>query len=162
LGSAAMGIQGEAPGWGGSVSARWYVGYPVGLRVGVSARGGEMDRAQATSMYMHLAAGVVWLPVTATPNRPFELGARVDVLALRERLTHYDSDDPVPIEAVRWIPGADAALEGSWLFNPAAGVVGAVAMETAFGRTDVTLHQERVATIPVLRLVLQAGVRASF
>jgi len=40
--------------------------------------------------------------------------------------------------------------------------VAAVASEVAFGRTDVTLHYDRVATIPAVRLVFQAGVRASF
>jgi hypothetical protein len=100
--------------------------------------------------------------MAATPDRPFELGARLDALALRERLTHFDSDDPEPVDLARWLPGADAAIEGTWLFNPTAGLVAAFATEVAFGETDVTIHYARVATLPPLRLVFQAGVRASF
>jgi hypothetical protein len=162
VGSTSVGIGGEAPGWGGSLSARWYFRYPIGLRIGGSARAGAIDPAQATSLHLHAAAGLVWLALPATVDRPFEVGARIDVLAIRERLTHYDSDDPEPADLARWIPGADAAIEGAWLFNPTAGLVGSVATEVAFGSTDVTLHYNRVATIPPVRLVFQAGVRASF
>jgi hypothetical protein len=113
-------------------------------------------------LHLHAAAGIAWLAVASTPTRPFELGVRVDALAMRERLTHFDSDDTEPVDLARWIPGADAAIEGTWLFNPAAGLVAAAGTEVAFGKTDVTLHYARVATVPPVRLVLQAGVRASF
>ncbi len=162
VGATALGIRGESPGWGGAASARWYFGYPFGLRLGVSARAGEIDPAQATSLQLHAAAGLVWLAAPASVDRPFELGLRVDALAMRERLTHFDSDDTEPADLARWIPGADAAIEGTWFFNSAAGLVAAFATEVAFGKTDVTLHHERVATIPPVRLVVQVGVRASF
>jgi hypothetical protein len=162
LGSTAVGVRGESPGWGGVASARWYFAPPFGLRLGISARAGEIDPAQATSLSMHLAAGVVWVVVAATGERRWEIGARLDALAMRERLTHFDSDDTEPVDLARWLPGADAAIEGSWMFNSAAGLVAAVATEVEFGKTDVTLHHARVATIPPLRLVFQAGVRASF
>jgi hypothetical protein len=81
---------------------------------------------------------------------------------MREQLTHFDSDDVDPVSGMRWLPGADAALEGSWLFSPNAGFLGSFGAELAFGRTDVTLHQETVTSIPPVRLVLQAGVRATF
>jgi hypothetical protein len=52
LGSTAPGIRGESPGWGGAASARWYFAPPFGLRLGVSARAGEIDPAQATTLHM--------------------------------------------------------------------------------------------------------------
>jgi len=162
VGAAAIGVGGQSPGWGGAASARWYFGYPFGLRLGLSARAGEIDPAQATTLQAHAAAGLVWVALAATRQRPFELGARVDALAMRERLTHFDSDDTEPVDLARWVPGADAAIEGCWLFNPAAGLVAAVSGEVAFGKTDVTLHYQRVATVPPFRIVLQAGVRARF
>jgi hypothetical protein len=162
MGAVALGVGGESPGWGGAASARWYFGYPFGFRLGLSARAGEIDPAQATTLQMHLAAGLVWLPLAATRQRRFELGVRVDALAMRERLTHFDSDDTEPVDLARWLPGADAAIEASWLFNPSAGLIASFAGEVAFGKTDVTLHYERVATVPPFRLVFQTGVRASF
>jgi hypothetical protein len=162
LGSTALGIRGESPGWGGAASARWYFAPPFGVRLGVSARAGEIDPAQATTLHMHVAAGLGWVLVPATAERRWELGTRLDALAIRERLTHFDSDDTEPVDLARWLPGADAAIEGSWMFNSAAGLMASFATEVAFGKTDVTLHYARVATIPPLRLVFQAGVRASF
>jgi hypothetical protein len=113
-------------------------------------------------LLLHAAAGIAWVPFPATRGSPFELGARLDALLLREQLTHFDSDDVVPVTAMRWLPGADAAIEGSWLFSPNAGFLGSFGAELAFGRTDVTLHLEKVTSIPPLRLVIQLGVRATF
>ena len=60
---------------------------------------------------------------------------------MREQLTHFSADDIEPVTPMRWLPGVDAALEGSWLFSPNAGFLGSFGTELAFGRTDVTLHQ---------------------
>jgi hypothetical protein len=162
VGAAAIGIGGESPGWGGAASARWYFAHPLALRVGLSARAGEIDPAQATTLQAHASLGLVWMVLAGSAQRPFELGVRLDALAMRERLTHFDSDDTEPVDLARWIPGADAAIEGCWLFNSGAGLVAAVSGEVAFGKTDVTLHYQRVATVPPLRIVLQTGVRARF
>jgi hypothetical protein len=158
----AMGINGPAGGWGGTLSGRWYFAPPWALRAGTSARLGQVTPAQATSLLMHAAAGIAWLPLPATVNRPFELGARVDGLLLREQLNHFDSDDEEPAIAMRWLPGADAALEGTWLFGSSTGLLASLGAEFAFGRTNVTIERKIVTTIPPVRLVLQAGVRASF
>jgi hypothetical protein len=160
--ASAMGLDGPAGGWGGSLSGRWYFVAPFAARLGASARGGQVTVAQATSLLVHVAAGVAWVPWPATRTRPFELGARLDALLMREQLTHFSDDDPEPVPAMRWLPGADAALEGSWQFSPNAGFLGSFGTELAFGTTDVTLHQAKVTSIPPLRLVLQAGVRATF
>jgi hypothetical protein len=158
----AVGIAGSAGGWGGTLSGRWYFIAPMAIRVGASARGGQVTVAQATSLLMHAAAGVAWVPFPATRATPFDLGIRVDALLLREQLTHFSDDDPEPVHTARWLPGADAAVEGSWLFSPNAGFLGSFGVELAFGRTDVTLERAWVTTIPPVRLVLQAGVRATF
>jgi hypothetical protein len=83
---------------------------------------------------------------------------------MREQLTHFDSDDAETgaVTAMRWLPGADAAVEAAWLFSPNAGFLGSFATEVAFGQTDVTTNGQLVTSIPALRLVLQAGVRATF
>jgi hypothetical protein len=162
LAAGAMGVDGPAGGWGGSLGGRWYFQPELALRFGISARSGQTALAQSTSLFMHLAAGVAWIAIPATRTSPFELAARADALLMREQLTHFDADDPVPVTAMRWLPGADAAVEGAWLFGANAGFVLGFATEVAFGQTDVTTKGEVVTSIPPLRLVLQAGVRATF
>ena len=92
----AMGVDGPAGGWGGSLSGRWYFATPWAARLGASARAGQVTEAQATSLLIHAAAGLAWVPFPATRTTPFELGARVDALLMREQLTHL-SDDAVPV-----------------------------------------------------------------
>ena len=158
----ALGISGPADGWGGSLSGRWYVAPALALRTGVSARGGQVSPAQATSLFLHAAAGAVWLPIVATPKRPFELGVRADALLMRDQLTHFDNDDVEPVTAMRWLPGGYLGAEGCWFFSASAGLLTGFGAELAFGQTDVTLHQQVVTTIPPVRLVFQVGVRAVF
>jgi len=118
--------------------------------------------AQSTSLLLHAAAGLAWVPFSAARGSPFEVGFRLDALLLREQLTHFSSDDPEPVTAMRWLPGADAVAEGTWMFSANAGFLGAFGTEVAFGRTDVTLHQEKVTLIPPVRLVIQMGIRVTF
>jgi hypothetical protein len=160
--SVATGLEGPAGGWGGSLSGRWYVAPAFALRAVASARSGQVGLAQATSLFLHAGAGIAWVPITANAERPFELGTRLDGLLLREQLTHFSSDDIEPVPAMRWLPGADLALEGTWFFSASAGLLASFGAELAFGHTDVTLHQQIVTTIPPLRLVFQTGVRAAF
>jgi hypothetical protein len=158
----AMGLDGHAGGWGGTLSGRWYVAAPLALRVGASARAGTVTPAQSTSLLLHAAAGLAWAPFPSGRGSPVEVGFRLDALLLREQMTHFSSDDPEPVTAMRWLPGADAGAEVSWLFSANAGFLGAFGAEFAFGRTDVTLHQEKVTSIPPVRLVIQMGIRVTF
>ena len=160
--SLATGVAGPAGGWGGSLSGRWYVAPALALRAGASARSGQVSAAQSTSLFLHAAAGIAWVPIAANAERPFELGGRLDGLLMREQLVHFDSDDAGPVTAMRWLPGGDLALEGTWFFSASAGLLASFGAELAFGQTDVTLHRQIVTTIPPLRLVFQVGVRASF
>ena len=159
----AVGIDGPAGGWGGALSGRWYFVGPLAARLGASARSGQVADIQSTSLLIHAAAGLAWVPfASSTSATPFQFGIRLDALLMREQLTHFSPDDDEPVTQMRWLPGADAALEGIWLFSPNAGFLGSFGMELAFGRTHVTLHQERVTSIPPVRLVFQAGVRTTF
>ena len=118
--------------------------------------------AQASSRFLHGGLGVVLVPWPTMPGRPWEVGARLDALVMREELSHFSSDDVVPDRQSRWLPGADAAIEGTWFFAPAAGLTGAMGTEMAFGETTVSMLHAQVATIPPVRLVWQLGVRAGF
>jgi hypothetical protein len=161
-GVAATGIGGNAGAEGGSVGLRWFPTRSIGVRAAGSIRAGEVTVAQAGSRFMYGGLGVVALPWPSTPARPWELGARVDALVMREELSHFSSDDIVPDRQSRWLPGADAAVEATWFFASAAGLTGAMGLEVALGETAVAMHHVQVATIPPVRLVWQLGVRAGF
>ncbi|MGH7327430.1 MAG: hypothetical protein ACREJX_03670, partial [Polyangiaceae bacterium] len=62
----------------------------------------------------------------------------------------------------RWIPAADLTLEGTWFFTEPVGLVVAVGGEMTFGQTQVYLQNQPVETIPSLRGVAEAGLRARF
>jgi len=156
------GIGGSAGAEGGSVGVRWLPTKSVGVRVSGSIRAGEIRLAQASSRFFYGGLGFVLVPWPSMPTRPWEVGARLDALVMREELSHFSSDDVVPDRQSRWLPGADAAIEGTWFFAPAAGLTGAMALETAFGETTVSMLHVQVATIPPVRLVWQLGVRAGF
>lgn len=162
VGAGSIGVQGNASAWGGAANLRWHWTDTLSTRWGASVRAGTVDVAQARSLLVHASAGLVWAPIPSTALRPFQLAGRASVLVMREGLSHYSADDPSAVTRERWLPGAEAGIETFWNFGSHTGFVTAIATEVAFGRTDVTLHGERVASLPPLRVVLQAGIRAGF
>jgi hypothetical protein len=158
---AGFGVGGEAGGVGASIAARWSFSHALALRVGLALRAGDVDVAAATSKSYAGALGLAWR-VELPWIRRVELGARGDLLVLRESLSHFDFDDATPVAAARWIPGADLLVEGDWRFADSVSLFVAAGGEAAFGTTDVFLAGIRVTQIPPLRGVGELGVRARF
>jgi hypothetical protein len=161
-GAVSTGIGGDAGAEGGSLGIRWFPTRALAVRASGSIRVGQITAAQASSRFYSGGIGAVLLSWPTTSAKPWEVGARIDALLMREELSHFSSDDTVPDEQARWLPGADAAIEGTWYFAPAAGVIGAMGVEVAMGETAVTMHRVQVATIPPVRLLWQLGLRAGF
>jgi hypothetical protein len=158
---AGFGIGGDAGGFGGAIAGRWNLSRAFALRVGIAFRAGDVDVAAATSRTYSGALGLAWhleLPWV----RSVSVGARTDALILREELSHFDFDDTAPVDAARWVPGADLLVESDWRFTESASVFIAMGGEAAFGTTDVLLAGSRVTIIPPLRGVGELGVRARF
>jgi len=155
-----VGIAGYGGGIGAALALRWNLGAGFALRFGAGARGGEVPPAQASSLFVFGAAGVAW----SAPWRagPVGFGARADLLLTRLQLSHLDEDDPTPVRQSRWIGGADALLEATWLFSQSAGIFGALGTELAFGTTNVVVKQAQVAVVPLVRGVSEIGVLARF
>lgn len=162
----ALGASSLDSGYGGGIGAafggEWYVASHFALRAGFSARYAAVDPAHATSLVLTGGLGLAWRSWTPTLTRRFAFGARVDGLALREGMSHQSADDPSAVHESRWLPGADAILEGSWLFTDGASVVAGGGAEVAFGKTDVVVHGAEAASIPPLHALLFAGIRARF
>jgi hypothetical protein len=154
--AAAGSLGGDATGLGGVLSARWDFAPSFSARVAGGVRGGQVDAAGASSTIWSGAAGLVWRAVPATTTRSLGLAVRLDVLAMQVRLGRDAS------HATLWLPGADLAVEGSWMLARPIALFAAVGAEAAFGATDVFLFSRRVTTIPPIRALGEAGIRAHF
>jgi hypothetical protein len=152
---------GYGGGVGGAVAIRIPLRGAVGLRGGLSARGGQIGPAQATSRVIVGGVGMAWQP-WLDPARRWAVGARLDGLLLFHDVSHLSQDDSQAAHLSRFIPGVDVAVEGAYRFSDHAAAVGALGAEVAFGRTDVVVRQEPVASLPPGRVLVELGLRVSF
>jgi hypothetical protein len=155
-------VGGAGSGAGGAVGLRWQPGSRYGLRVGAHARFGEVGVAQAAAMDLAASAGVILFLVPQSAERRMALALRADALLLYESLTHLSSDDIEPVRGSHLLPGARALIEGQLQLSPTLSLVLSGGLEVAFGRTDIFVHQEKVAELPPLRLVVEGGLVARF
>ena len=156
-----VGVAGYGGGIGAAIGGRWRVAPVLALRLGGGARSGDVPPAQASSLVMFGALGVV-LHTSESLSRSFEVGARADLLITRLSLNHLDSDDPTTVHESRWLGGADLLFEGSWFFSPYAGLFAATGVEGVAGSTDVYVAHVRTAVLPTFRAVSEVGVLARF
>jgi hypothetical protein len=128
----------------------------------MQARFGEVGVAQAAATDLGAAAGVILYVVPPADQRRFALSLRADAVLLYESLSHLSQDDPEPVRGAHLLPGAAALLEGQLAVSPTLGLVLGAGPEIAFGRTDVFVHQAKVAEIAPFRLVVTGGLVARF
>ena len=162
LGASAAGA--GSSGFGGDLSARlWLFDQRVGARVGAGVRFGELPDAGASVVVTRLAAGVAvrFLPPKLPRASAFDLGARVDAVALWHRLVRNDAEaTPRAAASGSFVsPGIAALLEGAWRFTSSFAIVAAAGAEVAFGSIRVVVDNQRVTTIEPLRGVVEVGLR---
>ncbi len=149
-------LGGDATAIGGTLSARWDFAPALSLRVAGSIRAGDVSAANASSTIRSGALGVVWRIVPITTTRALGLAARADLLAIEYRLDRDAS------HATLWLPGADLAVEGTWMLGRPVALFAAAGAEAAFGATDVFLFSNQVTTISPVRGLFEAGIRVHF
>jgi hypothetical protein len=154
-------LEGFGGGLGGAFAFRLPLVGATGARVALGARTGEVGPAQATSRTLSGAVGLTWQP-WLDARRRWAAGARIDALVLHQELTHLSDDDPSGVSLARFVPGADAALEGAFRFADRALVVVAVGSEVALGKTSVVVRGREVASLSPVRLFGEMGLRVSF
>jgi len=159
---AGFAVGGAGSGAGGSIGLRWQPGSRIGLRIGMQARFGEVGVAQAAATHLGAGAGVVLFVVPPADQRRFALALRADAILLYESLSHLSSDDPEPVRGAHLLPGVAALVEGQLAVSPTLALALGAGPEIAFGRTDVFVHQEKVAEIAALRVVVTGGLVARF
>jgi hypothetical protein len=166
LGEAATGIGSAGAegggGEGGGGALEWFAHPRLSLRLGAMVRAGTLNVAEAHTATVVTAAGVVFHPWQTTRSMPFGLSLRVDYILVRESATHFDSDDPSPVNASRWISGVDTFLDGQFLLSSQILAIAGVGLEDVWAPTYVYVHDERVATLPALRAVVEAGFQLRF
>jgi hypothetical protein len=155
----AAGTTGYAGGVGATLGGRWLFAPRFGLRLAGGARVGDVSPAEATSLLVYGALGLAAMPVH---TRQFDLGLRLDALGLRQSVTRPISTAGGAATQARYLPGADLALEAVWFFAEGVGLALATGAEAAFGSTDIVVRGQTVATVPPLRIVGEAGIRARF
>lgn len=158
---ATTGVGGYGGGVGGTLAYRLTLAGQLAARIAFGARAGEVAPAQATSRMLGGALGLAWQPWLDRGHR-WAAGPRLSALLLRHELVHLSEDDPGPDHRARFLPGLDAALEGSLHVLDYASLIAAAGAEVAFGETDVYVHDRRVATLPALRLFGEVGFRVGF
>ena len=160
---AGFAVGGVGSGAGGTIGLRWQPGSRIGLRVGVQARFGEVGVAEAAATDLGASAGVVLFlvpPADRTTLRPRaarrrDPALRVAVPPVAGRRRGGPGRAPAPgRRRPRRRPASRSARRSHWS--------SARAPEIAFGRTDVFVHQAKVAEIAPFRVVMTGGLVARF
>ncbi len=158
----ASGIDGGGQGLGGTGAVHWFATEAVSLRVGIAMRGGPVNVTEGNLLMLFAAAGLSFHPWRANLGHPFGISLRADYLFLYESLTHFavpNESSPEVKDGV--LSGADAVVDGEWLFTPNVEAVVGVGAE-AFAPTFIEINGARVAALPLLRAVAEAGLRMRF
>jgi hypothetical protein len=157
-----VGIGGNATGAGGGAAVGWFATQGLSLRVGASERAGSLDVAEATVFTLLINAGVALHPWRPTRSHPFGLSVRADYLLARQSATHFDSDDPAPVTRSRWLSGVDAVADVSWILSTEIEAILGIGLEDVLSPTYINVRDQRVANLPALRAVGEAGFRLRF
>lgn len=160
-GQGAGAIGGAGGGVGGSAAVRVGLSRSLRLRFGAGARVSELGPAQATSRTYFAGPGVAWMSWLDGGAR-WGIGGRLDLLLLGQHVVHLSQDDPAPDHRFRVLPGAAAAVEGTWRFAEQAAAVLALGTEAAFGSTNIVVRGRRVVELVPVRPFVEAGLRVSF
>ncbi|MGO9832926.1 MAG: hypothetical protein ACLP1X_01790 [Polyangiaceae bacterium] len=149
-------VGGSAEGAGGGVAGQWFPLHSVSLRLAAGVRAGAVHAANASTLTLLGAAGVVWHPWRSAASHPVGLSLRVDYVGGQSSASNGSDTHGRPIS------GFDTLVDASWLVTADVDILLGAGLEDVFGETYIDLHGTRVATIPPLRAVGEAGVRLRF
>jgi hypothetical protein len=156
------GVGVTAEGLGAAAAAQWFPASALSIRLGAGALGGTLSQAEATTLYLVGTAGLAVHPLRARAGRPFGVALRADYVVMRQSISRLSGDEGSPSGHDGWLSGVDGFVEGDWLFAPDVEVVLGVGLADMFAPTYVDVQGTRVATIPPLRALGEAGFRLRF
>ncbi len=160
-GQLALAPGGFGGGVGASVGGQIFLGKTFGIHIDLALRGAVAAEVEATGSYLRAGGG---LAVRGAVARDLELGASLDVLVLREAMSHFssDGDEPVPVVEARALPGVRAEGRLAYFLTSSAAVSVGVGIETAVGATEIFRDGKVVGSIVPVRLGIEPGVRIRF
>jgi hypothetical protein len=153
---------GAGSGLGGTIGLGRSFGARFGWRIGARARFGEVAEAEANDLSAGLSAGLSVAARRVAAGERFGVDLRLDALLLYEALSHLSADDAERVRRGRLVPGAALVAEGRYHLGPGAAMVLGAGPEVIFGRTDVVVHEAKVAELVPLRVSVHAGLRITF
>lgn len=153
--AATAGIGGDATAVGGEIGTRYRFGRWLEARGGAMLGAGVVAAAGAssTSLRFKLGAGAI---IHEASDHSATFALRLDFVATRHALATPEGAES------RWVPCVSPSLEVALrVFGPWS-VLASGGAEVAAGRTRVFVGDEERASIPVLRIIGNAGVKADF
>lgn len=160
-GQLAVAPGGYGGGVGASVGGQIFLGKSLGVHVDFALRGAVAAEVESTASYLRAGGG---LAARGAVARNLELGGSLDVLVLREAMSHFssDGDEAVPVVEARALPGLRAEGRIAYFLTSSAAVSLGVGVETALGKTEVFRDGKVVGDIVPVRLGVEPGVRIRF
>jgi hypothetical protein len=152
---------GSANALGGGVAVRFPL-RSIALRVGGAVRAGAVTEADASSLLVRADAGVAFWTVAFDPR--LILGARTGLVVFRHALsrTPRGEVDGSTTSGTHTLFGMELLGEASWALGSSISLIAGAGAEVAFGTTSVLLGPQRVASLPAVRVLMEAGVRMTF
>jgi hypothetical protein len=161
-GNVTTGVQGSADALGVFLGLRLRIGSSFRFIGGVEGSFGEIEEAQATRMLVAGRLGLTWQPYEASTLGDLGFGVHGGLFLGWLGVTHLSEDDVVPDRQSRVLGGARGLVELALGLSGSASVFVGVGPTVVSGRTDLYTHANLAATIPVLWLTAEIGVRTAF
>jgi cell division septation protein DedD len=160
IGAAGVSASVETGGGGGALEA--FVFPPLAFRFGGAVRAGSLAPARGSLLTLLSSAGVAVHPWRATPSRVFGASLRVDYVVLSQSLSHDSPAGSTTSTRSRALSGGDVVVEAEWLCAPGVELMLGTGVEETFATTHIDLNGVRVATLPPLNALVEAGLRLPF
>jgi hypothetical protein len=146
---------------GGTIALRRWLSRGLAPRAGLAFRLTDRD-IPVTSRAFSGSLGLGWASPRFGRARALGLGARVDLLLMRESVRVSQSKPLTAGEQAFWSGAADVLAEVGLGLSRATSLVGALGLEERFTEADVVLAGQHVATLPRERLILEVGLLSRF
>ena len=159
IGAAGLSASVETGGGGGLEA---FVFPPLAFRFGGAVRAGSLAPARGSLLTLLSSAGVAIHPWRATPSRVFGASLRVDYVVLSQSMSHDSPAGSTTSTRSRALSGGDAVVEAEWLCAPGVELMLGTGIEETFATTHIDLNGVRVATLPPLNALVEAGLRLPF
>jgi hypothetical protein len=160
VGAAGVNASVEAAGAGGAVEA--FVFPPFALRFGGAVRAGPMASARGSVITLLGTVGLSLQPWRPAPTRPLGAGLRLDYVLMSQSLSHESLTGSTASTRSRALSGGDVLAEFEWECAPGVELVLGAGVEEMFATTYIDLNGARVAALPPLSALAEAGLRLPF